>query len=29
VLGADAVVNAVQPGFQVREYQMDDGHELF
>ena len=29
VLGADAVVNAVQPSFQVREHQMDDGHELF
>jgi DNA-directed RNA polymerase subunit N (RpoN/RPB10) len=26
---ADAVVNAVQPGFQVREHQMDDRHELF
>ena len=28
VLVADAMMNAVQPCLQVREDQMDDGHEL-
>ena len=28
VLGADAVVNAVQPSIEVREHQTDDGQEL-
>jgi len=29
VLGADAVMGAVEPGFQVREDQVDNRHELF